>query len=222
MSRRLHPNGEFKARLLLTDAPKRRVGAVDLASAFGASEVVAAPASGGSPADWFAVREETAKRLLSAGGRPGLPDAEPHKAMLSQPVSGRLHPTEDVKPRVLLTDAPKRRVSTADLAAAFGASEVVAAPASGGSPAAWFAVREEIAQRLRSTGGRPGLPDAEPRKVTLTQHEWDMVKQLSEAIAEPGFRPSAGQVAGVLLGHAIRSAHASLPAVAIRRRVIAE
>jgi hypothetical protein len=124
----------------------------------------------------------------------------------------RLILTDKTKRRLMVTDTPKRRVNVADLAAALGASEVVPAPAAGGSPASWFAMREEVARRLRSTGGRPGLPDAEPRKVTLTQGEWDMVKQLTDTIAEPGFRPSAGQVAGVLLGQAIRSAHASLPA----------
>jgi hypothetical protein len=133
-------------------------------------------------------------------------------------MSHRLILTDKTKRRVLLTDTTKRRVNVADLAAALGASEVVPAPASGGSPVAWFAVREEVARRLRSTGGRPGLPDAEPRKVTLTQEEWDMVREVTDTMAEPGFRPSAGQVAGVLLGQAIRSAHASLPGTATRTR----
>jgi hypothetical protein len=133
-------------------------------------------------------------------------------------MSRRIILTDKTKPRLMLTDEPKRRVNVADLAAALGASEVVPAPSAGGSPVSWFAVREEVARRLRSTGGRPGLPDAEPRKVTLTEAEWDMVKQLTETMAEPGFRPSAGQVAGVLLGQAIRSAHASLPASATRSR----
>jgi len=126
-------------------------------------------------------------------------------------VARRLVLTDEPKPRVVLTDTTKRRVNVADLAAALGASEVSPAPSSGGSPVSWFAAREEVAKRLRSTGGRPGLPDAEPRKVTLTDAEWDMAKQLTETMAEPGFRPSVGQVAGVLLGQAIRSAHASMP-----------
>lgn len=134
-------------------------------------------------------------------------------------MSHRLIMTDETKPRLLLTDVTKRRVTDADLAKAFGASEVVPAPASGGSPVAWFALRQEIANRLRSTGGRPGLPDAEPRKVTLTHEEWDMVKQLTETITEPGFSPSAGQVAGVLLGHAVRTAHASLPTAPTRTGV---
>jgi hypothetical protein len=133
-------------------------------------------------------------------------------------MSRRLILTDETKRRVPLTDVPKGRVSVGDLAAALGASNVVAAPASGGSPVSWFAVRQEVARRLRSTGGRPGLPDAEPRKVTLTQEEWDMVKQVTDAMAELGFRPSSGQVAGVLLGQAIRSVHASLPRSTTRTR----
>ncbi len=125
-------------------------------------------------------------------------------------MTNRVVLTDSPKPRVALADAPTQPALAADIATALGASEVAGAPAHGGSPISWYAIRAEVADRLRSTGGRPGLPGAEPRKVTLTQEEWDMVRDLTDAIARPGFRPSAGQVAGVLLGRAIRSACASL------------
>ncbi len=125
-------------------------------------------------------------------------------------MTNRVVLTDAAKPLVILTDAPKPRAGNADIPAALGAAETASAPAQGGSPLSWYAIRSEVAGRLRSTGGRPGLPGAEPRKVTLTREEWDMVRDLAEAIAAPGFRPSAGQVAGVLLGRAIRSARASL------------
>ena len=141
------------------------------------------------------------------------PIKDPANQRLESTVSRRIVLTDEPKRRVLLTDPTKRRVNVADLAAALGASDVSSAPAAGGSPVSWFAAREEVAKRLRSTGGRPGLPDAEPRKVTLTDEEWDMAKQLAGNMAEPGFRPSVGQVAGVLLGQAIRSAYASMPTV---------
>jgi hypothetical protein len=130
--------------------------------------------------------------------------------MTEKLMTSRVVLTDATKPLVALADATKPRTDTADIAAALGASEVLDAPAQGGSPISWYAIRAEVADRLRSTGGRPGLPGAEPRKVTLTQEEWDMVRDLADAIAQPGFRPSAGQVAGVLLGRAIRSARASL------------
>jgi len=127
-------------------------------------------------------------------------------------MTGRVVLTDATKPRVALADATKPCVDAADIAAALGAAEAIDAPAQGGSRVSWHAIRAEVADRLRSTGGRPGLPGAEPRKVTLTQEEWEMVRDLADAIAQPGFRPSAGQVAGVLLGRAIRSARASLNA----------
>lgn len=119
---------------------------------------------------------------------------------------------QDAKPRVILSDAPKPRVNAEDLAHALGATEVTDAPSRGGSPVTWLALREETARRLRSTGGRPGLEGAEPRKVTLPQDEWDMVRALADSISEPGFRPSAGQVAGILLGRAIRAVTETMPA----------
>jgi hypothetical protein len=132
--------------------------------------------------------------------------------MTEKPMTNRVVLTDATNPRVVLADAPKPRVATADIATALGAADVTGAPAQGGSPVSWYAIRAEVANRLRSTGGRPGLPGAEPRKVTLTREEWEMVRDLADAIAQPGFRPSAGQVAGVLLGRAIRSARASLDA----------
>jgi hypothetical protein len=68
-----------------------------------------------------------------------------------------------------------------------------------------------MAARLRSTGGRPSIEGADPRKVVLPQDEWDMVRSLTDSISEPGFRPSVGQVAGVLLGQKIRDVLATKP-----------
>ena len=117
---------------------------------------------------------------------------------------------EETKPRVILEDAPKPRVDEAGLARALGASVVVPSPSQGGSPVTWYGVREEVARRLKSKGGRPGLPGSEPRKVPLTEEDWRMVRELAAAMSEPGFHPSAGQVAGVLLGRAVREAKESL------------
>ena len=64
--------------------------------------------------------------------------------------------TDDPKRRVRLTDPPKPLVDIADLASALGAAEVAPAPAIGSSPVSWLAVRQEVARRLHSTGGRPG------------------------------------------------------------------
>nr|WP_294553171.1 hypothetical protein [uncultured Rhodopila sp.] len=108
-------------------------------------------------------------------------------------MTGRIVLTDATKPLVALADAAKPRIDAADIAAALGASEVIDAPAQGGSPISWYAIRAEVANRLRSPGGRPGLPGAEPRKVTLTPEEWEMVRDLADAIARPGFGPPPGR-----------------------------
>lgn len=125
---------------------------------------------------------------------------------------------EDTKLRVTLIDDTKDRVDTTVLADALGATEVTDAPSGGGSPLTWFLLRDEMAARLRSTGGRPGIEGAEPRKVILPREEWDMVRSLTDSISEPGFRPSVGQVAGVLLGQKIRDVLATRPGTATGTR----
>jgi hypothetical protein len=131
--------------------------------------------------------------------------------------------TDDTMAPVVLTDNTVSPVALdADgIAHAIGADHTEPSPP-GGSPVTWHAVREEAARRLRSTGGRPGLPGGELRKVAVTDQDWRMVRDLAESIAEPGFHPSAGQVAGVLLSHALHEAHRSLsrPAQPVRQKSV--
>jgi len=124
--------------------------------------------------------------------------------------------TDDTVPPVILTDdtVPPVALDADSIAHAIGADRTEPSPPGGGSPVTWYAVREEAARRLRSTGGRPGLPGGELRKVAVTDQDWRMVRDLADSIAEPGFHPSAGQVAGVLLSHALHEAHRSLPKAA--------
>lgn len=100
-------------------------------------------------------------------------------------------------------------VSTRQARHASPTSVVVPSPSRGGY-VTWYGVREEVARRLKSKGGRPGLPGSEPRKVPLTEEDWRIVRELADAMSEPGFHPSAGQIAGVLLGRAVREAKDSL------------
>ena len=68
-------------------------------------------------------------------------------------------------------------------------------------PITLFALRRELFLRLQSTGGRPGFPDADKvAKIPVNAEQWKRLEELAAAIAEPGFSPSAGQVANVLLG----------------------
>ena len=59
-------------------------------------------------------------------------------------------------------------------------------------------------RNCRSSGGRPGLVDADRKKIPVTDEVWRVVEKIAGDLAEPGFRPSAGQVAGVLLNIATR------------------
>jgi hypothetical protein len=107
--------------------------------------------------------------------------------------------TDQPKRRVVLADAGKRRVRVANLAAQLGAADESEAPASGGSPVSFVAIREELARRRHTSGGRPGLVDADRKKIPITDEVWSVVEKIAGELAEPGFHPSAGQVAGVLL-----------------------
>jgi hypothetical protein len=74
------------------------------------------------------------------------------------------------------------------------------------APLTLFAVREELIRRLQSSGGRPGLSGVSRRaKIPLSDEEWLGLEELAAAISSPGFAPTAGQVASVLLTLSLRS-----------------
>jgi hypothetical protein len=108
------------------------------------------------------------------------------------------------KRRVTLADATKRRVRTASLAEQLGADDDVAAPAPDGSPVSFTVIREELARNRHSSGGRPGPIDADRKEIPVTDEVWHVVEKIAGEVAKPGFRPSAGQVAGVLLNIVVR------------------
>jgi hypothetical protein len=95
---------------------------------------------------------------------------------------------------------------------ALGAEESGASLLEALGPLTLFAVRQELANRLHSSGGRPALAGTTRRaKIPLSDAEWVQLEELAAALATPGFAPSAGQVASVLLS---LSLHAVAPRVA--------
>lgn len=116
----------------------------------------------------------------------------------------RLTFADRTKRRVVLSDTGKRPVDTANLASRLGAAEAVAAPPDAGSPVSFLAIREELARTRRSSGGRPGLRDTGRKKIPVSDEVWRIAQQVADDLAEPGFRPSTGQVAGVMLNIAAR------------------
>lgn len=133
----------------------------------------------------------------------------------------RIALTDSKSRRVIVKSASARRLPLIDVGKKLGAEMVDAKPGRTGSPTDFAAVREEIFQRLRSTGGRPGLAGTEPKKIPLTKSEWRKVEQVAHHISEPGFNPSVGQVASVLLSIVLRNVDSSIEA-AVKRSLKAE
>jgi hypothetical protein len=109
------------------------------------------------------------------------------------------------KRKLNLAGGMKRRIDPSVLEKAVGADETVPGPAEADTPLGFVAVRQELAGTLRSTGGRPGFSDAERRKIPVTEPVWRIVAQAAEAMAGPGFHPSAAQVASAILAVAVRT-----------------
>jgi len=109
--------------------------------------------------------------------------------------------TTEPTPRTVLDAGPSpRRVDPRDVASALGAEASGASLEDALTPVTLFALREELLGRLQSSGGRPGLAGATRRvKIPLSDTEWLELEELAAAITSPGFAPSAGQVASVLL-----------------------
>ncbi|MBS0540273.1 MAG: hypothetical protein JSR47_16010 [Proteobacteria bacterium] len=131
----------------------------------------------------------------------------------------RIALTDSPTRRINVTASPTRRVSAAVVAKGLGAEDVGSAPAEGKSPASFLAVREEAFHRLRSTGGRPGLEGAERKKIPLMNKDWRMIETVASHISEPGFRPSAGQVASILLTLVLREMDASSLEATVKRHL---
>jgi hypothetical protein len=105
------------------------------------------------------------------------------------------------------------RIAPAQIAAALGAEPVPESQIGSGSPLALLAVRQEMARRLQSSGGRPALTGTTRRvKIPLSDEEWRQLEAIAHAIAAADCAPSAGQVASVLLNLALQSVLADLNA----------
>lgn len=98
------------------------------------------------------------------------------------------------------------RIEPAQIQQALGADDSVEALTEALAPVTLFALREELMRRLYSSGGRPALAGTSRRaKVPLRDEDWERLEELAAAVASPGFAPSAGQVASVLLTLSLHS-----------------
>lgn len=103
-----------------------------------------------------------------------------------------------------VTRRTRQRIGAEALADALGAAETAPVPSRADTPLGFVALRQELARTLRSTGGRPGLPDAERRKIPVTEAVWSAMAQAALDMAAPGFHPTPAQVASAVLELAVR------------------
>lgn len=104
------------------------------------------------------------------------------------------------------TALPLRRIDPAQVQKKLGAEDVPAAITEALAPLTLLALRAELVNRLQSSGGRPALAGTTRRaKIPLSDEEWEKLEELAATIASPGFAPSAGQVASVLLSLSLLS-----------------
>ena len=95
-----------------------------------------------------------------------------------------------------------RSVSKAEVAKALGSDAPVDVE-NVGQPFL-LQIHEDLAQRLVSSGGRPGLAGASKRyKIPLTDNDWLELKRIATTLMAAGRATSPGQVASVLVHRAL-------------------
>lgn len=106
-------------------------------------------------------------------------------------------------PRIKSVGPKARRVGREELTEALGAEHGGGAVRHG-SPAATFALYQELVHRLRSTGGRRRIAGTTRRqKIPIGEADWTVLKYLATRCRSEEQRPTPGQVASVLLRRAI-------------------
>ena len=118
----------------------------------------------------------------------------------------KIKPSGATLPPIRDTSATLARVDPDKVREALGAENTAEQPAGPLGPVTLFALREELLKRLQSSGGRPALEGVTRRaKVPLNDQDWLLLEELAAAVASPGFAPSAGQVASILLTLSLHS-----------------
>src|SRR6266446_1619753 len=118
----------------------------------------------------------------------------------------RIRATERTLQRIRDIGPSQPRIEASQVAAALGAEASAERLEDVLAPITLLAVREELVRRLQSSGGRPALAGTTRRaKVPLGDKAWLALEELAAAISAPGFAPSAGQVASVLLTLSVHS-----------------
>ncbi len=93
-----------------------------------------------------------------------------------------------------------RKVSPETVARELGATLTYEWIATRQGPVNLLALRQEILNRLESTGGRPKLAGTDRRqKIPLKDSDWHQLERLAALLRGPGLNVTAGQIASALL-----------------------
>lgn len=128
-------------------------------------------------------------------------------------------------PKVHVQGAVLDRVDPSQVAAALGADSTEESASTRQGPIALFGLRQALAERLRSTGGRPSLGVGRRQKIPLDDADWDLLCKLSEMISTDAVHPTPGQIASELLRqrlHQVRKEIEHAGAAQLRRELVGE
>ena len=115
------------------------------------------------------------------------------------------HSRNETYARIRDTGKTLPRIEASRVAEALGAAPSELMHGIRGGPFSLFQVKQELSRRLQSTGGRPSLSGTSVRKkVPLSDNQWEELEEIASEVASPGFLPSAGQIASVLLALSLR------------------
>lgn len=126
-------------------------------------------------------------------------------------------PIREPKVRKLKIAKPKVRHLNADeVAAALGAEATAKKIAGHPSPLSMFRLRRDIAEQLRSSGGRPALSDTNmQKKIPLSEQNWEELETLADHLSAELSKSetarirkvTASQIASRLLHLALEQIH---------------
>lgn len=113
-------------------------------------------------------------------------------------------------PRVSVRGRVLDRVQGSVVADGLGAERTGTRASTHRGPMVLFSLRQALARRLRSTGGRPSLGVKRRQKIPLDEADWQLLCNIAELLADDGMNPTPGQVASELLRQKLHQVGAEL------------
>jgi len=127
-------------------------------------------------------------------------------------MAGKIIDTGAAERRIKDTGAAYPRLDPAEVAKALGAEGPGTNLEFTLGPISLLALRQELARRLQSSGGRPALEGVDRRaKIPISDEQWSQLEKIAAAVSTSDCAPTAGQVASVLLSSALQAVAVQLP-----------